>query len=44
MKRVPASIQVQLQITCQCFKVMKDCQLLLKFNKERNKIDVMLDN
>ena len=38
------SIQDELQTTGQYFKVMKGFQPLFVFNKERNRIDVLLDN
>lgn len=44
MKRIPASIQDNLQTISQYFKVMKGCQPSFKSNKERNRIDVLLDN
>ena len=37
-------LQDELQTTCQHFKVVKGCQPFFAFNKERNRIDVLLDN
>ena len=44
LKRISVSIQDELQTTGQYFKVMKGFQPLFVFNKERNRIDVLLDN
>ena len=44
LKRIPVSIQDELQKTCQYFKVMKSFQPFFTFNKERNRIDVLLEN
>ena len=44
MKRISVSIQDELQTTGQYFKVMEGFQPLFVFNKERNRIDVLLDN
>ena len=44
LKRIPVSIHDELQKWCQYFKVMKGFQPFFTFNKERNRIDVLLEN
>ena len=44
MKGNPKSIQDQIVTTPHNFKIMEGCQPFFKFNEERNRIDVLLDN
>ena len=44
LKRISESIQEQMETTHQYFKRMKSCQPFFSFNKQRNRVDIYLDN
>ena len=44
LKKIPVSIQDKLQTTRQYFNETQECETFFAFNKQKNTIDVLLDN